>query len=116
MKASEKETITMENETKSSSDVIRLSRETKKLLVQWIRTANKKIFGRRVTADDLIGLSLKQLSLSLIKEIQEGTLSNLDRIEREYREYVNRHGPTKKDVFMGKLLNGEITSLKPATH
>ncbi len=101
-------------DSENRSNGIKLSRETKKSLIQWIRTANKKEFGRRVQADDLIYLALSQLTEALVKTLQEKTLSNTDRIEREYREYVKRHGPTKKDVFIGKLLSGEISLNKSA--
>ena len=112
METFQNETTTEQKETETKSNGIKLNRETKKLLVQWLRTANKKEFGRRVQADDLIFLALSQLTETLVKPLQEKTLSNTDRIDREYKEYIKKHGPTKKDVFMGKLLSGEVTLKK----
>lgn len=87
---------------------VRVKKETRKRLLSELAKANKKDFGRRVHADELLSLALGLLTAEHVRKLQEESLSSMDRLEREYRAYVAKHGPLSKDVYLGKRLSGEI--------
>ena len=95
------------NKTKASNAPtvgLRLRRETKKRIQMELAKINKKDFGKKVRCDELIGTALSLLTERHIKELQEGSMTNADRLEQKYREYVRKHGPMTKDSFLGTLL------------
>jgi hypothetical protein len=83
---------------------LRLRRETKKRIQMELAKINKKDFGKKVRCDELIGAVLALLTERHIKDLQDGSLTNADRLEQKYREYVRKHGPMTKDSFLGTLL------------
>lgn len=87
---------------------LRVKRETKKRIQAELAKTNKKDFGKKVRCDELIGIALSLLTDRHTRQLQEGSLSNSDRIERQYQEYIKKHGPISRDVFLGKLLAGGI--------
>ena len=91
-----------------STTPIRVKRETRKKILQELVKANKKDFGRNLRADELIALAVTLLQPEHIRQLQEGTLSNGDRLERQFKGFVAKHGTMSKDAFLGKLLAGEI--------
>jgi hypothetical protein len=68
-----------------------------------------------VAAEDYLGLALTLVTEEHVAELQEESLSNTDRLERDYREYVTQHGSISKDEYLGKRLSGEIAA-KTAAH
>lgn len=97
----------VKNQTASTMP-IRVKRETRKKILQELAKANKKDFGRKVRADDLIALALSFVRAEHIEQLQDATLSNADRLERRYKEFVAKHGNVSKDIFLGKLLAGNL--------
>ena len=87
---------------------LRVKRATKKKLATELARINKKEFGRRVRADELIQFALALVDNNHVAELQERSLSNADRLEQRYQEYVKANGTIAKDVFLGKLLAGEV--------
>lgn len=83
---------------------LRVKTETRKRFLVELAKANKKSFGRRVRADQLLNLLLTLLRPEHVQKLQEESLSNADRLEMMYREHVKRHGATSKDEFLGRLL------------
>ena len=83
---------------------IRVSRETKKRLLADLVRLNKKDLGRHVRADEVVALALSLLEAKHYTQLQDATLSNSDRLERRYREYVKKDGAITTDEFIGKLL------------
>lgn len=92
------------------SSSIKISKEVKKKLNSLLIKINKKDFGKRVRADKVILLALQQIEEKHIKELQSSTLTNADKLEIKYREYVSQNGSISKDDFIGKLLSGEGVS------
>lgn len=92
----------------SAFAAIRVRKETRKRVLAELAKANKKDFGKRVHADEYLTLALSLVTQLHIKQLQEGSLSNTDRFEMAYREYVSKNGPISKDAYLGKRLNGEI--------
>jgi len=94
----------------SATAPIRVRVETRKKILQEVAKANKKDFGRRIRAEDILALSLSLLEARHIQELQDASLSNADRFERDYRAYIAKHGHISKDAYLGKRLNGETAS------
>lgn len=78
--------------------------ETAKLLQQWRDRANKKTYGRDVVDSEIIAAGLKLLSQDHIKELQENTYSEKDRLAIAHEEFQKAHGKISLDQFIGKLL------------
>lgn len=87
---------------------IRVRKDTRKRVLTELARINKKDFGKNVRADELIALAVSLVTSEHIVKLQEGSLSNSDRLERDYRTYVAQHGHIAKDEYLGKRLNGEI--------
>ncbi|MEI7773964.1 MAG: hypothetical protein WCK17_04260 [Verrucomicrobiota bacterium] len=85
---------------------LRLKRETKKRIQAELAKINKKDFGKKVRCDELIGTALSLLTERHIKELQDASMTNADRLEQKFREYVKANPGMSKDQFLGKLLSG----------
>ena len=90
---------------KKEASTVRVSNSTQKLLTSVLQKSNKKSYGRRVKADPVLQLALSKLTDADIKALQEQSLSNADRMEMKYREFVRANGPISKDEFLGTLLD-----------
>ena len=83
-------------------------KEGRKRLTQIMARANKKDYGKKIKVYEVINLALSLLKDEHIKTLQEVSLSNADRLDREFRNYVSAHGSISKDAYLGMRLNGEI--------
>lgn len=88
----------------ANASSLRVKPETRKRFLTELVKANKKSYGRKVRADQLLSLLLTLLRPEHIQQLQQGSLSNADRLEMRYREHVKKFGPTSKDEFLGLLL------------
>lgn len=88
---------------------IRVRRDTRKRVLTDLARINKKDFGKNVRADEFIALAVSLVTSEHIVKLQEGSLSNSDRFERDYRNYVAQHGHISKDEYLGKRLSGELS-------
>ncbi len=107
------ETNTVEKKSKPKNKVsttapIRVRVETRKRVLQEVAKANKKDFGKRIRPEDIIALAMSLLTPGHIQTLQETSLSNADKLEKEYREFIAKNGHISKDTYLGKRLNGEI--------
>lgn len=102
----------VKKETKIAKPVtysaIRVRKETRKRILTEVARINKKDFGRKVRPDEFIALAISLVTPEHILKLQESSLSNADRFERDYREFVEEHGHMTKDEYLGKRLSGEI--------
>lgn len=95
---------------KSSVSAIRVSKSTGKLAQQAKEKANAKEFGKNVKLDVILARALGKLTPDDYREFQESSLSNQDRLERDYAAYCTENGKISKDEYLGKRLNGELTN------
>ncbi len=95
---------------KSDYSNLRIKRETRKRFLLEMSKINKKDFGKKVHADTLVNVLLGLLKPEHITSLQDASLSNADRLERDYRAYVVKHGPITKDAYLGLRLSGETKS------
>jgi hypothetical protein len=92
----------------SSHAALRVRKETRRKVLAEVAKANRKDFGRKIPIDAFVSLAASLVTPQHIQALQEGSLSNADRFEREYRLYVSKHGAISKDEYLGKRLSGEI--------
>ncbi len=88
--------------------LLSVSKDTRKLAKQVLAKINKKDYGRNVSMDLLISTTVNLLQPEHITALQEKSLSNKNRLERDYRSYVSQHGPISMDDYLGKRLRNEI--------
>ena len=82
---------------------IRVSKETQRDLNRLLDKVNKKQFGKKIKINQIIAISIKLICDEHIKKLQQSSLTNADKIEMQYREYVRQNGAISKDNFLGKL-------------
>lgn len=87
---------------------LNIRRETKRKIQAELAKLNKKDFGRRIYADDYITFAISLVTPESIQHLQEASLSNADRLERDYKNYIATSGHISKDEYLGKRLTGEI--------
>jgi hypothetical protein len=91
-----------------SSAPIRVKQRTKAKLEQLLKQTNKDRIGRRIKADDLIWCGLALINDVHIAEIRDNSLSNKDRMELLFQQFLqSRRGATRED-FLGELLKGRL--------
>ncbi len=90
---------------------LRVRKETRKKVLQDLARINKKDFGKHVRSDEYIALAISRITASDIVALQETSLSNADRLARDHREYIAKHGPISRDEYLGKRLSGDITPI-----
>jgi len=98
--------VTKPKVASGTSVSLRVKRETKKRIQVELAKVNKKDFGKKVRCDELIGTALSLLTEQHLKALQDGSMTNADRLEIQYRDYVKKHGATTKDEFLGQILAG----------
>lgn len=95
-----------QQKTLSDSTVpIRVRKSTSKLITSLVKKANQKKMGRRIKSDDLIALLLTKMTTEDLETLKDLSLSNADRLEKQYRDFVKNNGSIKKDEFIGILLS-----------
>jgi hypothetical protein len=100
----------------STSVSLRVKRETKKRIQAELAKVNKKEFGKKIRCDELIGVAFSLLTDQHLKALQEGSMTNADRLEIQYRDFVKKHGATSKDEFLGIILNGNMPADSSKKH
>ena len=90
---------------KTSGGSIRVKAETKKRILAELLKINKKPHGRSIRADQYLVLAMSLIKPEHIQKLQDESLSNADRIEIKYREYIKSHGLISKDEFLGTLFS-----------
>ena len=100
----------------TTSVSLRVKRETKKRIQAELAKVNKKDFGKKIRCDELIGVAFSLLTDQHLKALQEGSMSNADRLEIQYRDFVKKHGATSKDEFLGIILNGNMPADSSKKH
>lgn len=97
----------------ANASSLRVKPETRKRFLSELAKVNKKSYGRKVRADQLLSLLLTLVRPEHIQQLQQGSLSNSDRLEMRYREHVKKFGPVSKDEFLGLLLTEKGSKSEP---
>lgn len=110
------ETVQVEKKTKvigskkPSYGALRVRREIKRQIESELEQVNRKDLGRKVRAEDYLALALSLITPKHLEQLQESSLTNADRLERDFRAYATEHGPISRDEYLGKRLAGELAS------
>jgi len=88
---------------------VRVTEKTRELLTSVLKKVNSKERGRSIKADEVIALALNLITSVEIKQLQEASLSNADRLELSYQKYIRENSPISKDEWIGILLDGGQT-------
>ena len=83
---------------------LRLLVSTRDKLQAVLDSLNAKEFGHRVRIDDVLLLSITQLTDEHRHQLQVDTFSNADRLEIKFKEYQKDFPNVSKDEFLGILL------------
>lgn len=92
---------------KVTASSLRVKPETRKRFLSELAKANKKSFGRKVRADQLLSLLMTFIKPEHIQKLQQDSLSNADRLEMRFREHIKKFGPISKDEYLGLLMSTE---------
>ena len=87
--------------------------ESARLLSQLRDRANKKSYGRKVRESEILARAIRLVAQDDIREIQDQTYSERDRLQMAHEEYVKANGKISLDQFIGKLLKGELPGQMP---
>jgi len=100
---------TQEGSKTSKRGIFRkLSPEAHKLLEAIQQKANKKSFGKRIKASDIIAKSLILINEEHIHELQQASYSEKDRLQMAHDHYIKTVEKITLDQFIGKLIRGEM--------
>ena len=91
---------------------IRVRKPTANRIRSILTKLNRKQYGRKVTATDLINGALAHLDEDQLKQIQQLTFSNQDRLEMEYQKHCKENGRISEDDFLGLLLGSRTNSIR----
>ena len=75
-----------------SYSTIRVRKPTANRLKTIISKINRKTYGRKVTATDVVEVSLSLLGETELMEIEQSTYSNQDRLDIEYKQFCKKSG------------------------
>jgi len=96
---------------------LRVSPETQKKILDEISRINKeKEFGQKIKPDAFVALAITLMKSKHFEVLKEASLTNEDRIERGYQEYLKQHGDLSKDEYLGLLLSGKLNSVEVSEH
>ncbi len=112
MRAASLRSVDNTKETAGSLRPVRLQQSTFQKLTDLLAKVNQKEGGKRVRADDVILLALSMVSDSHIVQLRDKSLTNADRVDKAYRDYVVQKGVISKDAFLGLLLDGKTSIQK----
>ena len=65
--------------------------ENKEMILNMLAQANEKVHGREIILKDLVLVALPKLSPKDIEKIQEGCLSEMEKVERALDDYNKKH-------------------------
>lgn len=89
----------------STTTPMRVKKTTQSSIKKLLTKINRKSYGKKVKVDDLLEKLLSLFDESIhIKELQDASLSNADRLDINYKEYCKKHGNVSKDEYLGILL------------
>ncbi len=104
-----KKCITKKSENAPMTPV-RLKQVTYQKLTSILDKINQKDQGKKVRADDVVTLSLTLLKNEHLKRLQDNSLTNTDRMEILFQEFKSKNKNATKDLFLGALLKGDLSS------
>lgn len=101
----ENEMETKKRKKSSSTDSIRIKRDTKKQIMNLVKQLNKdKTIGQSIKGQQVVEIAVSLLEPKHLEQLKEQSLTNEDRFEQNYQNYIRLHGVISKDNYFGILL------------
>jgi hypothetical protein len=94
--------------TSSNTVPIRLKKSTLRSLKAILNTCNRKAYGKRVKADDVIAAALELVTENHIESIQRRTYTSQDQLDIEHKKYCSVNGAISKDEFLKLVLQSAL--------
>ncbi len=88
-----------------STTSIRVNKNTARKVRTLVNRLNKKTLGRKLKFDDYLEKVFDLMGDDILKEIQESSLTNSDKLELSFKDYCRNHGIISKDEYLGMLLS-----------
>lgn len=80
--------------------------ESKEMILKLLAEANNKSYGREIILKDLVILALPKLTQKDVEKIQEGSLSEMEKVNRALDEHNKKNGTNiELGEFLVKKLN-----------
>ena len=89
---------------------IRVTRTSANTIRKTITTANKKNYGELLRPCDLVDLLVKSITNDTINQLQEHSMSEQDKFDRDYKNYCSQNKKVTKDEFYKLVRQGQIFS------
>lgn len=99
----------------SSYTVIRVRKPTANKLRSLVNRLNRKPYGKKITATDVLNASLALLGDKEMKMIEEQSYTSQDRLEIAYLQYCKENGKITKDEYLALLLDVKLRSESPSS-
>lgn len=81
-------------------------KESKEMILKLLEEANNKCYGREIFLKDLVILALPKLTQKDIEKIQEGSLSEMEKVNRALDDHNKKNGTNMElGEFLVKKLN-----------
>lgn len=87
---------------------LRVKRDFRKTVLAELAQLNKKDFGRKVKADDILRFALLLLTDDHREQIKNATLSAADYIEQKFREIKKTQTGISKNEFLASLYEAKF--------
>lgn len=102
------------NSQKSKSK--RAPKSFKIIAKELLDEANKKSFGRKIKAYEILSLGISLIRPEHIKMLQEQSLTNEDRQELLRQKYIKLNGPISKRDYVGFTMTPEYLEFLKVHH
>lgn len=99
-----------QNSSSSLYTVIRVRKPTANKLRSLVNKLNRKSYGKKITATDILNTSLAMLGDKEMKMIEEQSYTSQDRLDIAYLQHCKDHGKITKDEYLALLLDAKLAS------
>jgi len=89
---------------------IRVTRTSANTIRKTISAANKKDYGEILRPCDLVDLLVQSINSDTINQLQEQSMSEQDKFDRDYKNYCSQYKKVTKDEFYKLVRQGQIFS------
>ena len=99
--------------TLQSSRPVRIKPEVDRMLTEFVEKINSGSTGtRKIKKSRVIEFAVSLLNDSHRQQLQEETFTNTDRMEHLRKNFEAQNGPVSMELFLGKVLSGELSVAK----
>ncbi len=97
---------------KSEFTALRVRKNTLKKLQKHLSLINKKEYGKKIRPDFFLNFLLDTFDPADIEQIQESSLSELDKFERDFKMYCKNEKVVTKEEFFRLVRQGKVFGIQ----